>query len=230
MHGLFDDFISLFYPKICHACGNSLYRNEEVICTFCRYHLPKTNFHLDQDNMLAKVFWGRVRLENTIAMYFFTKAGKVQHLLHQLKYKNKPEIGVFLGNLYGLELIKHEPFTSINMVIPVPLHPKKQRKRGYNQSEQFAIGLAQTMNIPVESRLLIRTHASETQTRKSRFSRWQNVSEIFAVTNPSAISGKHILLVDDVITTGATIEACAAKLYETENVKVSAASIGCTHN
>lgn len=228
MPGIIDDFISLFYPKVCQACGNTLYRNEEVICSFCRVNLPKTNFHLDPDNELAKVFWGRVKLENTTALYFFTKAGKVQHLLHQLKYKNKPEIGIFLGKQYGSELIRQQAFQSINLVIPVPLHIKKKKIRGYNQSEMFAIGLSQSMKIPLETNHLIRTRASETQTRKSRFKRWENVKEIFAVTNPAAIEGKHILLVDDVVTTGATLEACASKLLEVQNVNVSIASIACT--
>ncbi len=228
MRGLFDDFLSLFYPQVCQACGNTLYRNEEVICTYCKFHLPKTNFHLHPDNELAKVFWGRVRLENATALYFFTKAGKVQHLLHQLKYKNKPEIGIFLGKYLGSELIKHQAFQSINSVIPVPLHKKKKKIRGFNQSEMFAMGLSQAMKIPVETSNLIRTQASETQTRKSRFKRWENVKEIFTVTNPSAIEGKHILLVDDVVTTGATLEACASKLLEIQNVRVSIASIACT--
>lgn len=227
MLSLPDDFISLFYPKVCYACGNSLYSNEEVICTYCRFHLPKTNFHKRPDNPLAVVFWGRVNLENVSAFYFFSKRGKVQRLMHRFKYKGSPEIGVYLGRLYGLELKEETAYQNIDMVIPVPLHPQKQQKRGYNQSEKFADGLAQTMGIALETNILIRTHASETQTRKSRFSRWENVKEIFQVTVPQKIAGKHILLVDDVITTGATIEACAKHLFETEGVKVSVASLAC---
>lgn len=228
MLNLLDDFISLFYPKVCYACGNSLYRNEEVICTFCRFHLPKTDFHKRPDNPLAVVFWGRVNLENVSAFYFFSKRGKVQRLMHRFKYKGNQEIGVYLGRLYGLELKQEPAYNSIDMIIPVPLHPNKQRKRGFNQSEKFAEGLAQTLGIGLETKALIRTHASETQTRKSRFNRWENVKEIFQVTDPQKIANKHILLVDDVITTGATIEACAKHLLETEGVKVSVASLACT--
>jgi ComF family protein len=225
---VFDDFLSLFYPKVCYACGNSLYRNEEVICTFCRLNLPKTNFHQQNENPLSQVFWGRVNLENVSAFYYFSKGSKVQHLLHQLKYNGRHEIGVYLGKLYGSELKQAENYKDIEAVIPVPLHPKKLRKRGYNQSEKIAEGLAQAMGVQLENKAIIRTHASETQTRKARFSRWENVKEIFSVTEPEKIAGKHVLLVDDVITTGATIEACAMHLLEVEGTRVSVASLACT--
>ncbi len=224
---LLEDFVSLVYPQVCQACGNSLFRNEEVICTFCRYHLPKTHYHKQRDNPLARVFWGRVNLENVSACYFFKKGSKVQHLMHRFKYNGMDEIGVYLGKLYGSELREEESFRGIDMVMPVPLHPKKLRKRGYNQSEKFAEGLAISMEIVLETSVLIRTFSSETQTRKSRFSRWENVKEIFIVTDSEKIAGKHILLVDDVITTGATIEASASHLLETEGVRVSVVSLAC---
>ncbi|MGB4204559.1 MAG: phosphoribosyltransferase family protein [Bacteroidales bacterium] len=227
MLSLLEDFVSLIYPQVCQACGNTLFRNEEIICTYCRYHLPRTHYHKLKDNPLAQVFWGRVNLENVSAFYFFRKGGKVQHLMHQFKYRGKDEIGVYLGKLYGAELREEEAFSSIEMVIPVPLHIKKLRKRGYNQSEKFAEGLAASMNIELETSVLIRTFASETQTRKTRFNRWENVKEIFKVTDPQKITGKHILLVDDVITTGATIEASAQHLLETEGVRLSVASLAC---
>ncbi len=224
---ILDELLSLFYPITCAACGNSLHRNEEILCTFCNYQLPKTNFHLDPDNILAQVFWGRVNLERVGALYFFTKTGKVQHLLHQLKYKKRKDVGCYLGRLYGSELIKSGLFDSVACIIPVPLHPDKQRKRGYNQSEVFAAGLAEAMNIPVDTASLIRTVASESQTRKSRFSRWKNVGDIFAVTDEASLRDKHVLLVDDVITTGATIEACAMRLLEVAGTRVSVAAIAC---
>ncbi|HSW67487.1 MAG TPA: hypothetical protein VLH16_02805 [Bacteroidales bacterium] len=225
---LFDDFLSLLYPRICFACGNALYRNEEVICTFCRFRLPKTNFHLHHNNPLEQVFWGRISIERAYALYYYTKQGKVQKLLHQFKYCNHPEIGRFLGKMYGYELKRTLPEPIPELIIPVPLHPKKQRKRGYNQSEQFAIGLSQGLQIQLNTRLLIRTKASETQTRKSRFSRWENVKEIFHVNDPESLSNTHILLTDDIITTGATIEACAALLLQIPGVKLSVVSIACT--
>ena len=133
-----DDFINLLYPRVCAACGNSLFKNEEIICTFCLYHLPKTNYHLMSDSPLDKAFWGRAQLANTAALYNFQKKSKVQHLIHQLKYKDRKDVGIHLGKILGADLVKTENFKDVSKVIPVPLHPYKQRKRGYNQSEQFA--------------------------------------------------------------------------------------------
>jgi ComF family protein len=222
-----NDFVSLFYPQVCCACGNSLYRNEEIICSFCRFHLPKTNFHKQLENPLSKTFWGRVKLENVGAYFYFSKGSKVQHLMHQFKYRGRYDIGVYLGRLYGSELRQEDAFRDIEMVIPVPLHPDKLRKRGYNQSEKIAEGLAKSMEITMEPGILIRTYASATQTRKSRFSRWENVKEIFEITHPEKIAGKHLLLVDDVITTGATIEACATHLLGVEGTRLSVVSLAC---
>lgn len=223
-----DDLVSLFYPRTCMSCGNTLFRHEETICTFCLFHLPKTHFHKEADNPVSRIFWGRVNLVSAAAFYNFGKGGKVQHLIHQLKYKNHPEVGVYIGKLYGIELQESSFFNGIDLVIPVPLHPLRQRKRGYNQSEQFAIGLCTSMPARLDVHALYRTFASETQTRKSRFSRWENVKEIFAIRDEENLQGKHILLVDDVITTGATIEACAAMLLKVPGVKVSVAAIACT--
>ncbi len=221
----FQDFISLFYPNNCVACQNALYRNEYIICTSCLFHLPKTNYHLEKDNPISKIFWGRSDIEIAASFYFFIKAGKVQHLIHQLKYKGKKEIGIFIGELYGKELLKSEFFQNIDVIIPVPLHPKKEKKRGYNQSEMFGIGLSTSMQIPLDKTTLIRTYASETQTKKSRFKRWENVNEIFDLQNADLLENKHTLLIDDVITTGATIEACANMLKKIKDVKISIVSI-----
>jgi ComF family protein len=221
-----DDFISLLYPRVCAACGNSLFKNEEVICTFCLYHLPKTNYHLMDDSPLDKVFWGRAQLAQTAALYNFQKKGKVQHLIHQLKYKGRMDVGVYMGKILGADLVKTEAFQDITKVVPVPLHPAKQRKRGYNQSEQIAIGLAKAMNIEMDASSFVRTFNTETQTRKSRFARWENVKEIFKVTTPEELANRHILLVDDVITTGATLESAAHILLAIEGVKLSVACIG----
>ncbi|MFC1731212.1 ComF family protein [candidate division KSB1 bacterium] len=222
---LLNDFLSLFFPNNCLACGNSLYDNEKTICTSCLFYLPKTDFHLDKDNDLSKVFWGRAQLENVTACFTYGKGGKVQNLIHQLKYRGKKEIGIFFGNYYGKILSQSQHFNTLDYILPVPLHEKKQRKRGFNQSEIFAQGLSDSMNIPIDIKALTRTISSQTQTKKSRFDRWKNVSEIFLVKNYDFLENKHILLVDDVITTGATIEACYHALKEISGVKVSVAAI-----
>lgn len=225
---MLSDFLSLFYPVICLSCGKTLYKGEEIICTYCHYHLPKTNFHLDKDNPVARHFWGKVTIHSAASYYFFNKGEKVQHLIHQLKYKERKEIGVFIGKQYGHDLKEAPLFNEVDVIIPVPLHAKKKRKRGYNQSELFATGLAESMKKKLDVKILYRAKASKTQTKKSRFERWENVNEIFALKNKEKLSGKHILLVDDVITTGSTLEACTQVLLQLPDVKVSIATMACT--
>lgn len=222
---MLKDFISLIFPQVCVSCGKSLYKKEESICTYCAYHLPKTNYHLDNDNPVAKIFWGRVPVHSVAAFYNFNKGGKVQHLIHQLKYKGRQEVGVSVGKLYGFELLQSDYFKTIDTIIPVPLHPKRQKKRGYNQSDCFAQGLSQSMKVEADCKTLYRAHESETQTKKSRFSRWQNVETVFQLRDLKTLEGKHVLLVDDVITTGATFEACAQILLQVPDIKISIAAM-----
>ncbi|HEY4786405.1 MAG TPA: ComF family protein [Bacteroidales bacterium] len=219
-----NDFIGLFYPKICASCSELLVRNEILFCTTCRYELPRTNFHLDKENEVAQIFWGRVPVENATAHFYFHKGGRVQELLHKLKYKGQKEIGVELGKIIGKEL-EQSPFNQVDAIIPVPLHPSKKRKRGYNQSECVASGIASAMSKPLNINSLVRVVANPTQTRKHRFERWTNVEGIFALKEQRSIENKHILLVDDVVTTGATLEACASALLQAKNVKVSIATV-----
>jgi len=222
---LAGDLFSLFFPNLCLGCGQPLIKGEETICSICYFHFPKTYFHNDPDNPLNTVFWGRVRLEAVAAYLFFHKGSMVQHLLHQLKYKGRQEIGFRIGIWYGKELKEADIFRETDLVVPVPLHPGKYRKRGYNQSQLFAEGLVASMKAELETRCLYRRVDSNTQTRKSRFDRWENVENIFAVNHPQRLEGHHILLVDDVLTTGATLEACAIALLEIPGVKVSVATI-----
>ncbi|MDY0103206.1 MAG: phosphoribosyltransferase family protein [Lentimicrobium sp.] len=223
----FEDLVSLFYPRICLACGNTLYKNEHMICFSCQYHLPKTNFHLYEDNSVARQFWGKINFASAASCYYFSKGSKVQHMIHQLKYKGYKEIGEHIGRLYGPDLKKSPLFSDISAVLPVPLHPKKLAIRGYNQAEWFAMGLAESMKVELDVTTLTRIHASDTQTRKTRFKRWENVKEIFQLNDTLRHSGKHILLVDDVITTGSTLEAAGHELMKIPNVKISVASIAC---
>ncbi|MCF8302678.1 MAG: ComF family protein [Bacteroidales bacterium] len=222
-----DDLLSLFYPRICLACGNSLYPNEEVVCFSCLYHLPETDFHVEKDNPVSRLFWGKVPVENASACYYFSKGGKVQHLIHQLKYQGRRSIGEYLGTYYGHKLRASGFYSDIDVIIPVPLHPKKLKKRGYNQSVIIADGLAEGMYVPVKTRTLIRKIASSTQTKKSKYERWENVKDIFGVNNAETLEGKHILLVDDVITTGSTLEACILRLNDITGIRVSVAALAC---
>jgi len=219
------DFVSLLFPELCAACGESLVANEHLLCTDCLYNLPFTNFHLQPDNIVARQFWGKIPVEGAFALYYFNKGGKIQNLMHQFKYKGMPQIGNLLGSIAGGQLINNEVFKSADLIIPVPLHKKRLRQRGYNQSACFAEGLAQKLNIPVEGYNLVRINATETQTHKSRFARFENMKEVFALTEPERLINKHVLLVDDVITTGSTLEACGQQLLTIEGLKLSIATI-----
>jgi ComF family protein len=187
--------------------------------------LPKTNFHLKKENPVAQIFWGRANVFSATAFYYFNKGNKVQHLIHQLKYKGSYETGIFIGELMGCELKESALFNTVDMIVPVPLHPKKIKKRGYNQSEMFGKGMTKGLNRPMNTEVLYRQQFTETQTRKSRTERWENVENVFKVKNPEALSGKHLLLVDDVITTGSTLESCIHALETIPNVTISIAAI-----
>ncbi|MFN4123118.1 MAG: ComF family protein [Flavobacteriales bacterium] len=224
MH-LFKDILDLVYPKTCSSCGIALLDKENVICMQCVHELPKSEWHTQTDNPLTKLFWGRIPVFSAAAYYVFRQGGHVQRLLHQLKYRNMPEIGIKIGMLYGEDLADAPLFSTADYIVPVPLHKDKLKKRGYNQSACFGEGLVQVMRANLDTNLLIRTENTETQTRKSRYARWENVSDVFQVTDASRLYGKHILLVDDVITTGSTIEACAQTLLNSGVSKLSIASI-----
>lgn len=224
-HGYLADFFSLLFPELCVACRESLVANEHLLCTGCRYNLPYTNFHLQPDNIVAKQFWGKIRLEGAYALYYFTKGGNIQNLMHQFKYNGMQQIGNLVGAIAGEQLIQNDAFNKIDYIIPVPLHKKRLQQRGYNQSTCFAEGLAQKLNAAVEENNLIRETATETQTHKSRFARFENMQEVFTVKNPERLVNKHVLLVDDVITTGSTLEACGEQLLKIEGLKLSIATI-----
>ena len=220
---MINDFFNLIFPKLCCACNNTLLKNEEIVCLNCVINLPKTNFHQDKENPVNKVFWGRVDVEMATSFYAFSKKSKVQNLLHNLKYRGVKEVGSVIGELFGFELNESDYYKDIDFIIPVPLHKNKLKKRGYNQSEWIAKGLSKSMKIPVNTISLYRKSDSETQTKKTRYNRWENVGDIFGLLDDS-LNGKKILLVDDVVTTGATIEACA-QILKKKNCKVLVATI-----
>jgi ComF family protein len=195
----------------------------------CIYHLPRTNYWKEAGNTIEQLFWGKLRIEHACALFFFGKGSRYRNLLHKLKYSEKKEIGVEMGRRLGMELKNAPLYQSIETIIPVPLHPKKQRKRGYNQSEQIARGIAEITGWSIDNKSVTRKLFTATQTRKTRMERWENVAEVFTVTQAEALTGKHVLLVDDVITTGATIEACAQQLLQIDKCKVSVAALACVN-
>ena len=225
-----NSIVNLFYPRVCAACGETLLKDEETVCLKCRYLLPHTGYERNPDNPMAQTFYGRVPFHAVTACFFFSKQGKVQHLIHELKYKGNKDAGVFLGQQIG-ESIKDAPlFQGIDYLIPVPLHPKREKKRGYNQSLMIARGIHEVTDIPIGDKYLIRAVNTATQTRKSAEERYQNVKDIFEVRFADELKGKHVLLVDDVLTTGATLESCAHQLESIPGITISAATAACAGN
>lgn len=203
-----SDFVSLIYPQLCLACGESLIHQEKTLCTSCLYSLPYTDFYKYPDNTIARQFWGRVPVEHALAVWLFYKGNHIQRLMHQLKYNKKKEVGYLLGRLAGKRLAGTPWFSIPDAIIPVPVHPSKKAIRGYNQSEILALGMAEVLNRPVFTDVLLRPGKAKSQTTKSRYERYLNMQDQFLVKNEDRITGKNILLVDDIITTGATLEAC----------------------
>lgn len=222
MKRILADFLGIFYPDICIICNENLHNREKQVCLSCFSEIPRTNYHLLTDNPVEKRFWGKVQIEKATSFFFFTKGSPFQTLLHELKYHNNREIGALMGLYAGNEINQRDYFENIDLVIPIPLHPKKKRKRGYNQSEEICKGLSESLSKPTDFRNLIRTKENATQTKKSVFERYENTSGIFEVNDPTTFANKHILLVDDVLTTGSTLEAAAnAILSRCSNVKIS---------
>lgn len=222
---VFTDLFNLFFPLLCAGCNTPLVRGEDVLCLGCLADLPKTHFASYTANPVAEIFIGRANIVYGNAFCHFDKGGKVQYLLHRLKYRGRKEIGYRLGFLFGSELVRTIEFSEIDAILPVPLHKKKQRKRGYNQSIEICRGISEAMNKPMITENLVRKKHTSSQTSKGRFDRWQNVSGIFDVKNSNSLKGKHLLLVDDVITTGATLESCCEELLKISGVKVSVAAL-----
>ena len=220
-HTWLHDFIDIIYPNACLGCQEPLVSNEDLICTHCLHELPKTHFHADDDNPVLRIFSGRCFLEKATSYLRFVKGGMVQSLMHHFKYKDRPEVGARLTNLAISDLRKTAFFSDIDIIMPIPLHPRKLAKRGYNQSEVIARTISDHTHIDLTTDNLVRKYFNETQTRKSRFSRWLNVKTVFAVCDPESLKEKHILLVDDVITTGSTVEACISKLERIEGIRIS---------
>ncbi len=222
------DIFHLFYPKTCVCCDEQLVKNEVEICLKCRFELPVTNFTNEINNKVEKTFYGRFSLEFATALLFYRTKGISQQLIYKLKYKGKQDIGNLLGKWIGTELLNCNRLKPVDYIVPVPLHPKKFKARGYNQLTTFGTSISEILEVPYIDNVLIKKSVTETQTLMQRFDRWKNVQEIFHLNDVDIFKNKHVLLIDDVITTGATLEACALKLSEAKHIKISIAAIAYT--
>lgn len=237
MPKIWNDLLSLFFPRLCLLCRKSLVDGEEHICLACLCNLPRTRFTDYTDNAVAQLFIGKIPFQSATALFYFEKGGQVQTLIHALKYQDNKELGYYLGRLAARDLTREgETFFTptggmpIDVLLPVPLHPRKQRKRGYNQAEWIARGISSVLQLPVDTTSVQRSKWNETQTNKQLYERWENVQDIFTITEPACLQGKHVLLVDDVITSGSTIGSCAETLLAIPDIQVSILGISVTQH
>jgi len=221
MSNLLNDLVSLFYPYYCLVCGHPLVQNEQFICLFCHCNMPKTNYHYNKANPARDLFSGFAQVNEVTSYLFFEKEGITQKLIHSLKYYGNKQLATYLGRTAAFELKAAGCYASIDTILPIPLHPKKEKRRGYNQSEWIAKGFASVYGFDSEKKYLKRNTDSKSQTRKSIYDRHINVEKIFEVTDPAYYYGKHILLIDDVLTTGATISSCIEAFLLIPDVKIS---------
>ena len=209
----------LFFPRCCVVCGAPLVEGEEAICTHCNINMPRTNYHKVKDNLVERMFWGKIPLERATSYFFYRKGSDFRKILHQFKYGGRKELGAIMGRFMAAELATTDFFEGVDIIIPVPLHPRK--RHGDNQSEWIARGVSQVVGLPVDVSSVIREKHTDTQTRKSTYERWENVDGIFRLRHPENFVGKHVLIVDDVLTTGSTTTACADVFHEIEGVRIS---------
>ncbi len=219
-----DAILHLLFPHICAGCGNDILHEESVLCMKCIDAMPETNFELHPNNPVEKTFWGRLPLTGATAQFYFTKESLMQHLMHQFKYKGNKELGMQLGKIMGEQIKKSARFEA-DALVPLPLFPAKEKRRGYNQATILCEGMAEAMNLPVLDKIISRPQHTETQTKKGRIERWKNMEGKFILSDADAIKNMHLLLVDDVVTTGATLEACGNELLKAENVRLSVATL-----
>lgn len=219
-----DSFLHLLFPHVCCGCGSDIISKESILCIRCIDAMPETNFELHAGNPVEKKFWGRINLDQATAQYYFTRESLMQRLMHQIKYKGNRALGTQLGKMMGENLKKSQRFT-VDALIPLPLFPAKEKSRGYNQATLLCEGIAESLQVPVLKDVIIRSEHTDTQTKKGRIERWQNMEGKFILINPVAVHNKTVLLVDDVVTTGATLEACGSAILEGKNVRLSIATL-----
>nr|WP_320060025.1 ComF family protein [uncultured Bacteroides sp.] len=216
-----SSFFALFFPRCCVVCESPLFEGEEMLCIKCNMDMPRTNYHRMPGNPAERLFWGRIPIERATSFFFYSKGSDFRNILYSLKYKGNKELGEVMGRLMARELLGCDFFEGVDVVIPVPLHPDKLAKRGYNQSEWIARGVSAITGISMDTTSVVRKRNTETQTRKSTFERWENVDGIFELLNSELFAGKHILIIDDVLTTGATTVACASPFGKIAGVRIS---------
>lgn len=220
LHELKEAFLHLIYPNLCNGCGSDQLSNKSSLCLRCLDALPPTNYEKYPANPVEKIFWGRLPVINATAQFYFTKESLMQRLLHLFKYKGAKDLGLQLGRLMGFQ-IKASGRFDVDALIPLPLFSKRERMRGYNQAMVLCEGMAEIMDIPILPNMISRPEYTETQTVKGRLERWKNMEGKFLLKNPDGISGKHILLVDDVVTTGSTLEACGNEILKAQELQLS---------
>ena len=216
-----NDAIHLLYPHVCIGCGSDVIETSETLCAQCFAALPVTDYFLYANNAIERLFAGRIVIESAGSAFYFTKKSLLQNIMHELKYKGNLQAGLFIGKQTGIAMQQSGRFTDVDIIVPMPLSNKRMQQRGYNQATIIARGISSIIKKKVEDNAVVRRMNTSTQTHKSRTSRWQNMQDVFAIKNEEALAGKHVLLVDDIVTTGATLEFCSEAILLIENTKVS---------
>lgn len=224
----FNELLHLFFPHVCEGCGSDIIDKDHQLCLRCIAKLPVSNFLTQQGNAVEKKFYGRMPVKNAGAAYYFTKDSILEKLIYALKYRNNKDIGFYLGKLVGRYLLETHHYDSVDVLVPLPLNPRREKKRGYNQATVLCEGIASTWQKPVYDKAVIRKVYTETQTKKDRISRWQNMDGVFMVNDATALTNKHVLLVDDIVTTGATLEACGSEIVKVPGASLSIATLAYT--
>jgi ComF family protein len=228
VNAAYKNFIRLFFPHICAGCGSDILDEKQQLCLHCLADLPVTGFFNQPGNPVEQKFYGRMEVQEAGAAFFFTKDSLIENLIYQLKYRGNQNIGKYLGHLAGNYITASNRFKVPDAIVPLPLNAKRQRKRGYNQAEAIANGLSEVLQLPVFANAVKRNIYTETQTQRSRVTRWENMENVFEVVDPAQLEGKHLLLVDDVVTTGASLEACGTEILKVNGTKISIATLAYT--
>ena len=218
---ILSPLVHLFYPHVCTGCGSDLVSEDNLLCLKCVNDLPHTNYAMHANNPVEKIFWGRLAITAAMSEFYFAKGTLIQNLIHEFKYKGNKDVGMYLGAMMGSSLLSNNRFKNINAIIPLPLFADKEFKRGYNQATILCSGMSEVMEVPVIKNNVVRKRYTDTQTKKHRTERWENVEGSFTINNSDQLKDKHVLLVDDVVTTGATLEACGAEILKIEGTQLS---------